>query len=79
MSQRKALFSVADVWVTIACPHCNDLQQSPAGYGIWDKAEVTTTGIGGIIQCRSCSNSFGLPSQLFNLLAGVSTQEGGDK
>jgi hypothetical protein len=72
LTERTALFSVAHVEVSIACPYCAERQPSPRdGDEFWQRDDVTETGMGGLVQCRDCKSFFGLPSKLFDIIAGV--------
>lgn len=71
--ERTALFSVAQVEVTVACPLCHELQGSPARWGsrTWNRQEITDVGRAGVVTCADCGRGFGLPEKLFQLLASV--------
>jgi hypothetical protein len=70
-SEREALFSVAQIEVTIACPHCSKRQPSPDGSRTWKRDGVTRAGMGGLVQCVDCKGFFRLPVKLFDYIAGV--------
>lgn len=72
-AQDTALFSVAKIEVTVACPQCSELQPSPRRWSseTWDRDEVTEVGPAGVVTCEGCGVKFRLPQKLFNVIAGV--------
>jgi hypothetical protein len=71
--ESKAIFSVAEVEVTVACPHCAEMQGSPKRWGsrTWSRQEIMDVGYAGVVTCADCQREFSLPEKLFKLLASV--------
>jgi hypothetical protein len=69
---RHALFSVAEVTFTIACPYRSERQTAPSDDSdTWKKHDVARTGMGRLVQCEDCKRFFTLPPKLFDIIAGA--------
>lgn len=70
MGRKKAQFEIKDLIITVACPECEHLQDSPGWPGSqgWDKKDVKATG-SREIKCPKCFLRFQLPSPVFSLMS----------
>ena len=69
----KADIEIKDVIVSVACPKCRNLQNSPnypKSTG-WDRRDVNRAARKGAMKCQVCNEQFSLPVKVVNLMAGL--------